>query len=227
MNATYYIFKILQVWSWFICATLIFSFLVMFCGFNMFKKTTTKETNAFIPMYNLLILLDIVKMPRIYFVLLLLPVINLITILVILYRISIVFGTSKKFSIGLILLPVIFMPILNYFKLMIVEDSVEEKKDDVTPEMVSMLTPEEIEILNTDPVEEEKVDNVFKAPTVNAAEVPTFKATNRVKYEEIVGEQPIEPKIERVTPVEVQEIKTTKFINDINDEDDQIEIVEL
>ena len=226
MSVIYYIFKFLRIWSWFAVITLIFSFLIMFCGFNMYKKTTKRMWDAFIPMWNLLILLDIVKMPRIYFILLLLPVVNVFTIFIMLYRISIVFRTSKGFAFGLILLPVIFMPILNFFKLPSLQLE-EEKKNEV-----SMLTEKDFEKLNTVEDDTPKIDNVFKSDKApKDMNVPAFKA-NRVKYEEIVGEMVkddiVEEKIEKVTPVEVKDIKPNQFINpNISEEDETIEIVEL
>lgn len=53
-------------------------------------------------------------MNRFYFILLLFPVVNILVIYIMLYRLSIVFHTTKSFAFGLIFLPIVFLPILNF-----------------------------------------------------------------------------------------------------------------
>lgn len=222
----FYVFKFLRLWAVFASITLMFSLLCMFCTYNIFDKTSKKPSNSYVPVYNLLILLDIVELSRMYFILLLLPVVNVFVIYLMLYRLSIVFHTSKAFALGLIFLGVIFLPVLNYSKDLSVR---EEEKDDVSQDMVSILTEQQFNDLNNVPVNEPVIDNVFKTRQVTENPAPSFKA-NRVKYKEIVQDViEEEPEvIKKVEPVMVQNLQPNKFINDkITEEDDSIEIVEL
>lgn len=223
----FYVFKFLRIWAVFASVTLIFSFLLMFCTYNIFDKAGKKASNSYIPVYNLLILLDIVELSRMYFLLLLLPVVNVFVIFLIMYRLSIVFHTSKAFALGLILFAIIFLPMLNFSKDLSVR---EEEKDDVSADMVSILTEQQFNDLNKAPINEPVVDNVFKTRQVMEAPAPAFRA-NRVKYKEMVQDVIEEEKtevIKRVEPVMIQNIQPNKFINEsIQEEDDSIEIVEL
>ncbi len=168
-----YIGKFLYIWGFFILISLIFSFLFVFLGDNIFREFKQKENVNYIPFYNLLILLDIVKMPRIYFVLLFLPILNIICICMIMYRLSIVYRTSRAFSIGLILLPVIFVPILNFKDLFKKEEKVIEEENNRD---IILLTQEELDKLNSNNEEIPKVDSVFKLPKLEVEDIPVFKA---------------------------------------------------
>lgn len=193
---------------------------------NIFKRAGKESRYSFYPVYNLLILLDIVNMDRIYFILLLFPIVNVLTILLILYRISIIFHTSGFFALGLILLPFIFLPILN-FSNMYVTNEEKEIKDDVSKDAITLLTQEEFDKLNKTEEEKPSVDNIFKIKIEKEEPAPIFRA-NKIKYDEMVfgkKEEPIKP--EKVEPVIIEDIKP-KFINEkVVEEDDSIEIVEL
>lgn len=225
MGIVYWIFKFLRIWSIFAVVSLFFSLFIMITTYNIFKDNEKKPYTSFIPVYNLLILLDCVKMDRVYFILLLLPVVNIFTIFLILYRLSIVYRTGSAFAVGLIFLPIIFLPILNFSKFYSLE--IEEKNVDVTDEMVTMLTQEQYNDLNNIEDDTPKVDNVFKKPVKIVEDVPVFKA-NKIKYRQMVLEDEEIKKIEKVEPVHVEELKQNKFVNEkIVEEDDSIEIVEL
>jgi len=225
MGIVYWIFKLLRIWSIFAVVSLLFSLLIMLTTYNIFKDNEKKPFTSFIPVYNLLIILDCVKMDRVYFILLLLPVVNIFTIFLILYRLSIVYRTGSAFAVGLIFLPIIFLPILNFSKFYSLE--IEEKNVDVTNEMVTMLTQEQYNDLNNVEDDTPKVDNVFKKPVTIVEDVPVFKA-NKIKYRQMVLEDEEIKKIEKVEPVHVEELKENKFVNEkIVEEDDSIEIVEL
>ncbi len=193
-----YIPKFINFWEFFILITLIFSFLFIFLGDNIYKKYNINGITRFIPFYNLILLLDIVKMPRIYFILLVLPILNIVTILIMLYRLGVIFNTSKKFTVGLVLLPVIFVPILNYrdvFKSLYSEENKKEStvvnnesqlvidsinNPNEAPVMVSMLTQNEYNKLNEVETPQDKIDNIFKESVKEIPPVPAFKAQKNV-----------------------------------------------
>lgn len=230
---TYYYFDIntffhilLVIWLFSLGFTFIMSIVLMCSTKNIFEKTGKDYKYAYIPFYNLFILLDIVKMSRYSFICLLLPVVNIFYVFIIMYRLSIIFGTSTSFAFGLVFLPFIFLPILNHSKYL--KDPEEEsKKDDVTDAMMPLLTEKQYNELNNVVDETPKVDNVFKAPSNEIPPAPTFKA-NKVKYREMVLPEEKKEEIKRVEPVVVKDIYQNRFINtNVTEEDDSIEIVEL
>lgn len=225
MTAVEIIFKLLRVWSVFAVYTLLFSLLLCLSSYKIFEKAGKKRWQSFIPIYNLIAMLDIVKMNGLYFLLLLLPITNVLIIYIMLYRLSIVFVTEKKFALGLILCAAIFLPILNYSNELKLTEEEEKKLDDVSGDMISLLTNKEYEELNKQVDDTPKVDNVFKGNLKNIEQAPTFKA-NKLKYQQIVEEEkPI--KVDRVEPVEVRDLEKNKFVTTKEDEDDSIEIIEF
>lgn len=224
----FYVFKFMRVWSVFALITLAFSILLMFCGNNIFKKTGKRPELSYLPIYNLLILLDVCQMFRLYFILLLLPIVNVLVIMLMLYRLSIVFLTKKSFALGLILLPVLFLPVLNYSKNLRLANEPSEEEKDVSGDMVSLLTQEQYNDLNKVVEEKPSVDNVFKIPKLDVAPPPAFKA-NVIKYKQMVLDEEKPQVIEKVEPVKVNDIYANRFINTQNkqEEDETIEIVEL
>ncbi len=224
----FYVFKFMRIWAIFALITLAFSILLMFCSNNIFKKTGKRADLSYLPVYNLLIMLDVCQMFRLYFILLLLPIVNVLVIFLMLYRLSIVFLTKKSFAFGLIFLPVIFLPLLNFSKNLRLANEPSEDEKDVSDNMVSLLTQEQLNDLNKVKEEQPIVDNVFKAPKLDVAPPPAFKA-NVIKYKQMVLDEERPQVIEKVEPVKVNDLYANRFINTQNkqEEDETIEIVEL
>ena len=219
-----YIFKVLRIWAIFASITFLFSVFLCFTTNNIFKTSWKKGYYSLIPMYNLLEILDIVKLSRYFFILLLLPIVNILIIYVILYRISIIYKTDRLFALGLIVFPIIFLPVLNYSKSLQIK---EEKTEDVSNEMIGLLTEKQMKDLNKEESEDNKVDNIFKSSTKPVEDVPKFKATS-IKYKEMMLDDNNIEKIEKVKPIAIEEVKENKFIKtNEKEENDYIEIVEL
>lgn len=230
----FYIYKFMRIWGWFAVITLLFSLLIMLTCSNIFKVSEKKRVSLLIPLYNLIIFLDIVNMNRFYFILLLFPVVNILVIYIMLYRLSIVFHTTKSFAFGLIFLPIVFLPILNFSGNLDNRSSDEIEQEDLKKETINLLTESQIDLLNSESESTPKVDNVFKSEIEEIPEAPVFKA-NKIKYKEILLNDDKEKKIEKVEPVIVTEDikKPSRFISDNLDEikkqkeNDNIEIIEL
>lgn len=221
-----FLLRFIEIWALFALITILFSLLVCISSFNIFKKAGKNTKNSFIPVYNLIILFDITELPRTLFPMMFCPIINLLMILILLYRLSIVYQTSLPFAIGLIFLSIIFLPILNFSKYVKIE---EKQIDDVSSEMIPLLTEKQYAELNNIVEEIPVVDNVFKAPHTDEPPAPTFKANpNQIKYMEMVMPEEKVEEIKRVEPVKVEDLTPNKFINTgISEEDETIEIVEL
>ena len=230
----FYIYKFMRIWGWFAVVTLLFSLLIMLTCSNIFKVSEKKRASLLIPLYNLIIFLDIVNMNRFYFILLLFPVVNILVIYIMLYRLSIVFHTTKSFAFGLIFLPIVFLPVLNFSGNLDNRSSDEIEQEDLKKETINLLTESQIDLLNSESESTPKVDNVFKSEIEEIPEAPVFKA-NKIKYKEILLNDDKEKKIEKVEPVIVTEDikKPSRFISDNLDEikkqeeNDNIEIIEL
>lgn len=230
----FYIYKFMRIWGWFAVVTLLFSLLIMLTCSNIFKVSEKKRASLLIPLYNLIIFLDIVNMNRFYFILLLFPVVNILVIYIMLYRLSIVFHTTKSFAFGLIFLPIVFLPILNFSGNLDNRSSDEIEQEDLKKETINLLTESQIDLLNSESESTPKVDNVFKSEIEEIPEAPVFKA-NKIKYKEILLNDDKEKKIEKVEPVIITEDikKPSRFISDNLDEikkqeeNDNIEIIEL
>ena len=230
----FYIYKFMRIWGWFAVVTLLFSLLIMLTCSNIFKVSEKKKVSLLIPLYNLIIFLDIVNMNRFYFILLLFPVVNILVIYIMLYRLSIVFHTTKSFAFGLIFLPIVFLPILNFSGNLDNRSSDEIEQEDLKKETINLLTESQIDLLNSESESTPKVDNVFKSEIEEIPEAPVFKA-HKIKYKEILLNDEKEKKIEKVEPVIVTEDikKPSRFISDNLDEikkqeeNDNIEIIEL
>lgn len=220
------VIKLLKIWGIFEIHTILFSLLLCFSSYKIFIKAGKKKWQSFIPLYNVFILLDIVKLNKLYMILLLIPMTNILIIFIIMYRLSIVFVTEKNFALGLIVLPAVFLPILNYSNELKLTIEEEKKQDDVSDNMISLLTNNQYNELNKNTEEEVVVDNIFKSETKPFDPVEPFKA-NKLKYDQIVKEEPKEIKVEKVEPIIVQELNKNKYIILPDDENEIIEIVEL
>lgn len=217
----FYIYKFLRIWGIFASVTLLFSVLISLTCNNIFKVMGKNKIQGYIPVYNLFNLLDIVNISRLNFLLLIFPISNILIIYIILYRLSIIFHTNKLFTIGLLLFPVIFLPMLNFSNKLDVRPRKEVEEEELKKSSINLMTNEELNELNNSQSEEIKVDNVFKRSVDVKEEVPTFKA-NKIKYDEMLLNDSNEHKKE-IDKLEISDINK----KDIIDEDDNIEIVEL
>lgn len=217
----FYIYKFLRIWGVFASVTLLFSVLISLTCNNIFKVMGKNKMQGYIPVYNLFNLLDIVNLNRMCFILLVLPLSNILMIYIILYRISIIFHTNKTFSVGLLVMPVIFLPMLNFSNKLDIRPRKEVEEEELKKSSINLMTDEELEELNNSQSEEIKVDNVFKRSVDVKEEVPTFKA-NKIKYDEMLLNDRDNNKKE-IDKLEINDINK----KDIIEEDDNIEIVEL
>ncbi len=83
---------------------------------KIFEKAGKPGWAAIIPIYSTIVLLEIIKKPWWWLLLLLIPGVNLIFAIWATNLLSKSFGKNEGFTIGLILLPVIFLPILAFDK---------------------------------------------------------------------------------------------------------------
>ena len=171
--------KLAELLLYCLLLTVVFSVLIMIGGKKIFKKANKKESTALIPIINLFIMLEITETSLYAEILFFVPILNVITILIMFYKLGSVFNTGFIYKFGLVILPIIFYPLLafsnkqyklvdeEYFKLL---DSVKRKDTN--------LIIEETKDTNTEIVEEEtpKVDSIFKSDYDEKKPAEPYKA---------------------------------------------------
>lgn len=86
----------------------------IFCNWKIFTKAGQAGWKCLIPFYNIYIQLQIAKQPTIWLLFFFIPLINIYFVIRHVHGISRAFGKDVGFTIGLILLPYIFIPILAF-----------------------------------------------------------------------------------------------------------------
>jgi len=81
---------------------------------KVFVKAGKPGWAALIPIYNLIVLLEIAGKPAWWFILLLIPFVNFVVLIIVALAIARNFGKSTGFGVGLALLSPIFYPILAW-----------------------------------------------------------------------------------------------------------------
>ena len=81
---------------------------------KIFVKAGKPGWAAIIPVYNIIVLLEIIGKPIWWIILFFIPCVNFIVSILVALEIAKCFGKGAGFAIGLILLPFIFYPILGF-----------------------------------------------------------------------------------------------------------------
>jgi len=81
---------------------------------KIFTKAGQPGWAAIIPIYNIVVLLQVVKKPVWWILLMLIPLVNFIILILVFVELAKVFGKGAGFGVGLILLGFIFMPMLAF-----------------------------------------------------------------------------------------------------------------
>jgi hypothetical protein len=81
---------------------------------KIFVKAGKPGWAAIIPIYNIIVLLEIIEKPIWWIVLFFLPFANVVAAVLIDIELAKKFGKDALFGIGLLLLPIVFFPILAF-----------------------------------------------------------------------------------------------------------------
>ena len=87
-----------------------------------FEKAGKPGWGAIIPIYNLILLLEIAKKPLWWIILMLIPIVSLVVSIFVGIEVAKKFGKTEGFGVGLGLLPFVFYPILGLGDAKYVED---------------------------------------------------------------------------------------------------------
>jgi hypothetical protein len=81
---------------------------------KLFTKAGKPGWAAIIPIYNFIVLLEIVGKPVWWIILLIIPFVNLIILIMVYHQLSLSFGQGVGFTIGLLFLGIVFLPLLAF-----------------------------------------------------------------------------------------------------------------
>ena len=88
--------------------------LIIASMWTIFSKAGKPGWASIVPIYNLIVLLEIVGKPWWWLLLMLIPIVNIVILIIVWHNLSLSFGKGGGFTVGLILLGIIFLPILAF-----------------------------------------------------------------------------------------------------------------
>ncbi len=103
------LFAGLGIFLFFIFAFILF---FIFCTWKLYQKAGKQGWECLIPIYNIIVFLDIIKRPRWWVLLYLIPFVSLVIAIINCFDTAKAFGKDTAFGIGLLLLSPVFFPIL-------------------------------------------------------------------------------------------------------------------
>ena len=209
---------------------------------RVFKKANRNPISVLIPFYNLIALLEICNLPKMYFIILLIPIVNLVFFYRVYQVLAKLYKKDQLFGLGLLVLPVVYFPILGFGKseyiginlagmdsknqvsrIEVIDENknkeieVEENKDeDVTTRNVDISLGggkyQKEYATNLDNVEQERI-----ITQRNLKEQQKQQEQQKLEDQRIIYENQKIHVMPVVTPVEQQEPQTeTKEVFDIN-----------
>ena len=96
-----------------IFSLLLIVFLII-CRWKIFAKAGQPGWASIVPIYNTIVYLQVCKKPVWWIVLLLLPFVNIVILIILTFQLAKVFGKGAGFGVGLLLVPIICLPILAF-----------------------------------------------------------------------------------------------------------------
>ena len=81
---------------------------------KVFQKASQPGWASIVPIYNTIVMLQIIKKPLWWIVLFFIPFVSLIVSFIVMHYTAKIFGKGIGFTFGLIFLPFIFYPILGF-----------------------------------------------------------------------------------------------------------------
>jgi hypothetical protein len=98
------------VFFWVVAAYVLYALAYL----GIFRKAGKPAWAAFVPIYNLIVLLEVVGRPVWWIILFLIPIVNIVIFIIVMVDLSKSFGHGGGFAVGLIFLSWIFMMILGF-----------------------------------------------------------------------------------------------------------------
>jgi hypothetical protein len=84
------------------------------CCWKIFTKAGKPGWACLVPIYNIIVLLEIVNKPWWWLLLMCIPIVGLIIYIMVIHRVSLSFGKGAGFTLGLLFISIVFVPILAF-----------------------------------------------------------------------------------------------------------------
>lgn len=97
-----------------IIINLVFLVLIFGSMWKLFEKAGKPGWAAIIPIYNFIVLIEIVGKPTIWILYLLIPCVNIVFFIWLTNLLAKSFGKSEGYTVGLIIVPIVFYPLLGF-----------------------------------------------------------------------------------------------------------------
>lgn len=93
-----------------------FAFLILMVVsfWKIYAKAGKPGWAAIVPIYNIIVLLEIIGKPWWWLILMLIPLVNFIVLIIVIHGLSVSFGKGAGYTVGLIFLGIIFYPLLAF-----------------------------------------------------------------------------------------------------------------
>lgn len=171
--------KLAEILLYCLLLTVVFSVLIMIGGKKIFKKANKNVTTALIPIINLFTMLEITETSLYAGILFFVPILNIIVIWIMFFRLGSAFNTGFVYKVGLVIFPVIFYPLLAFsnkqYKL--ADEEYFKLLDNVKKDNINLMTEDENKESNTEEYEETpKVDSIFKSDVEEKKAKEPYKA---------------------------------------------------
>jgi uncharacterized ion transporter superfamily protein YfcC len=88
--------------------------LIVVANWKIYQKAGRKGWESIVPVYNYIVLFEIVKLPVWQAILLFIPFVNIYIVVKLTMKLSEVFGKSQGFALGLFFFPIVFYPMLAF-----------------------------------------------------------------------------------------------------------------
>ena len=88
--------------------------IALFGLWKMYEKAGKPGWAAIIPIYNVIVMLEIVARPLWWVVLMFIPLVNVVVYILVLVELARRFGKGVGYAIGMLFLPFIFFPLLGF-----------------------------------------------------------------------------------------------------------------
>jgi hypothetical protein len=88
--------------------------ILIVCMWIIFTRAGRPGWACIVPIYNVIVLCDMVGRSRWWTLLYFIPLVNIVAYIVLFFGLAKAFGRSDAFGVGLVLLPIIFLPILAF-----------------------------------------------------------------------------------------------------------------
>ena len=111
--------------AFFIILAIVFAVFIIVAEWKLFSKANQPGWAIFIPIYNILVLLKVAKMSWWNILLLLIPIVNIVITFMVYINIAKNYGKDAGFGVGMVFLPIIFIPVIAFGNAVYVDNRVE------------------------------------------------------------------------------------------------------